>query len=66
MAKLTVNENGPLKVEGDFTLTDAAGNTYNTEGKKAIFVCRCGATKNPPFCDGNHKNCGFEGPSRAF
>ncbi len=65
MAKLTVRENGPLKVEGDFTLSDMEGNVYSTEGKPAIFICRCGATKNTPFCDGTHKTCGFQGPSRA-
>ena len=67
MAKLTVNQNGPLKVEGDFTLEDMAGNTYESAaGKKAVFICRCGQTNNPPFCDGAHKACGFESPSQAF
>jgi|APFre7841882630_1041343.scaffolds.fasta_scaffold109564_1 CDGSH-type Zn-finger protein len=25
------------------------------EAGKKIFICRCGHTGNPPFCDGTHK-----------
>ena len=64
-AKSTVNENGPLKIEGEFSLHDKAGNTYNVGGKPAVFICRCGQTKNAPFCDGTHKTCGFVSVSEA-
>lgn len=64
-AKMTVNENGPLKIEGDFKIYDAAGNAWNLEGKPAVFICRCGQTSKAPFCDGTHKSCGFVGPSKA-
>jgi CDGSH-type Zn-finger protein len=64
-AKLTVNENGPLKVEGDFALFDAAGRQFGLAGKSVIFICRCGQTKNGPFCDGTHKGCGFVSKSEA-
>jgi len=64
-AKITVNENGPAKIEGEFTLVDKAGNEYAIAGKPAIFLCRCGQTSNAPFCDGAHKSCGFTSPSVA-
>ena len=65
-SKLTINENGPLKVEGEFTIVDKEGNEYAAGNKPAIFLCRCGQTAKPPFCDGAHKACNFESPSKAF
>lgn len=64
-AKVTVNANGPVKVEGEFQLLDAAGNEFDVAGKPAIFLCRCGNTKNSPFCDGSHRTCQFVSPSPA-
>jgi CDGSH-type Zn-finger protein len=60
-AKITLNRNGPIKVEGDVPLFDADGNAVETREGKAYFLCRCGASKNKPFCDGAHNQCGFEG-----
>jgi CDGSH-type Zn-finger protein len=33
-------------------------NVQLTKGKKYHF-CRCGRSRNQPFCDGSHKNTGF-------
>ena len=54
MSDVTVNcrENGPLLISGGATILDSAGNTYDTAGKETIALCRCGASKNSPFCDG--------------
>ena len=63
--KITVNNNGSLKVEGDFTIEDRSGNTYDLAGREVIGLCRCGLSKNKPFCDGGHRN-NFEHDSIAF
>jgi CDGSH-type Zn-finger protein len=64
-AKITVNSNGSLRVEGEFTIVDPQGNVYDTTGKPAVSLCRCGQTKKSPFCDGSHKACGFDSPASA-
>ncbi|MEQ8818960.1 MAG: CDGSH iron-sulfur domain-containing protein [Sumerlaeia bacterium] len=63
--RITVGNNGSLKVEGDFELFDAAGNPYGLGDRKTLFICRCGQTKNSPLCDGSHKSCGFQNESLA-
>lgn len=63
--KIIVNNNGSLKVEGDFEIVDAQGNTYGLQGRTVLSLCRCGHSKNKPFCDGSHKN-GFEHEASAF
>lgn len=50
--------NGPLLLTGNFTIMAASGRRAWT-GKKAA-LCRCGHSKNKPFCDGTHKHAGFE------
>ncbi len=59
--KITVNLNGPLKVEGGITLTDHEGNAFPTKEGLPFFLCRCGHSQNKPFCDGTHKREGFQG-----
>lgn len=63
--KLTVNSNGSLKVEGDFEIVDKSGNVYNLQGREIVSICRCGLSKNKPFCDGSHKGH-FEHEAVAF
>ena len=59
---IKVRDNGPLVVEGDFTLTDANGNPIEVI-KKAL--CRCGGSTIKPFCDGTHSKIGFQGANAA-
>ena len=61
MSDVTIKarENGPLLVTGSFTLTDHLGNVFDLTGKPNVALCRCGASKQKPFCDGSHKSCGF-------
>ncbi len=63
--KLTVKNNGSLVVNGDFELVDASGNPYDLAGRETISICRCGLSKNKPFCDGAH-NGHFEHEAVAF
>ena len=63
--KITVNSNGSLKVEGDFEIVDKTGAGYDLGGREIISICRCGLSKNKPFCDGSHKGH-FEHDAVAF
>ena len=56
---IKLRENGPILISGPVTLTDHLGNTFDLTGKASIALCRCGQTKNRPFCDGSHKSCGW-------
>jgi CDGSH-type Zn-finger protein len=59
-------ENGPLVLKGDFQIVDHQGNAFEIpRDKEWVALCRCGASKNKPFCDGSHKACGFRGDERA-
>jgi CDGSH-type Zn-finger protein len=53
--KITVNSNGSLKIEGDFEIVDPQGNAYGLQGRTTLGLCRCGQSKNKPFCDGSHR-----------
>ncbi|MDA0335003.1 MAG: CDGSH iron-sulfur domain-containing protein [bacterium] len=57
---IDVPENGPFLVKGLGKLTDAQNHPIEM-AKDVIALCRCGASKNKPFCDGTHKEIGFTG-----
>lgn len=63
--KITVNSDGSLRVEGDFEMVDKSGNSYDLGGRTLVSLCRCGMSKNKPFCDGSHKGH-FEHEAQAF
>lgn len=65
-AKITVSNNGPIRVEGDFEIQDAQGNLYGLGGRVAVSLCRCGFSQNKPFCDGNHNRQGFQSQCQAM
>lgn len=58
--KVTIFNNGPIRVEGDFSIVDQDGKEFGLGGRTAITLCRCGHTGNAPFCDGTHKRKPFD------
>lgn len=51
-------ENGPLIVKYAKRMVGSDGSEM--EVKEVMALCRCGSSKNKPFCDGTHKEVGFE------
>jgi CDGSH-type Zn-finger protein len=54
---IKVRKDGPYLVTGSCKVTDHEGKVI--EVKESFVLCRCGASKNKPFCDATHKNVGF-------
>jgi len=64
--KITVRNNGPLRVEGDgILLVDQEGRPFGLAGRTVISLCRCGQSSNKPFCDGTHNKVGFTSETAA-
>jgi CDGSH-type Zn-finger protein len=61
MIRIKVSDHGPLRIDADdatqVVIIDAAGNPIPSPrpDKKAIALCRCGASSTKPYCDGTHK-----------
>jgi CDGSH-type Zn-finger protein len=64
-AKVTIVNNGPIRVEGEFIIQDSEGNSYGLSGRTIISLCRCGLAENKPFCDGSHGRNGFNSMCKA-
>jgi CDGSH-type Zn-finger protein len=55
-----VTDNGPYAVTGGIELLGVKmGEGASPEH---YTLCRCGASKNKPFCDGSHWDAGFKDP----
>ena len=48
---------GPIWLRGGVQVVSADGFEY--EVRNRVTLCRCGASKNKPFCDGSHISVGF-------
>lgn len=55
--------NGPLLLKGPFEIAGADFRTRSHGSSAAL--CRCGHSKNKPFCDGAHAAAGFEDGIRS-
>jgi CDGSH-type Zn-finger protein len=58
--RITVINNGSLRVEGDFEIVDQEGRVFGLAGRTRVTLCRCGRSGSKPFCDSTHKTCGFD------
>lgn len=58
--KITVNNDGSIRIEGDFQILDPTGQPFGLGGRTVIGLCRCGQSQNKPFCDGSHAKTGFQ------
>ncbi len=58
-AAIRVDSCGPYEVTGGPELVDSEGSL--PESREHYTLCRCGASKNKPFCDGAHWNAPGEG-----
>jgi CDGSH-type Zn-finger protein len=53
----TVKPNGPLVLNGRILHSAPAGAPAQERAQAAL--CRCGHSRNKPFCDGSHNGAGF-------
>lgn len=58
--KIEIIPDGPIIVEGKILIQQASGEPLPAEETTHAF-CRCGASKNKPFCDGTHQEIDFKG-----
>lgn len=54
---IAVAKDGPLYIRGDVALKEHDGSKFLEDTRVAL--CRCGESRNKPFCDNTHKNSGF-------
>lgn len=55
---ISLHKDGPYRVVGGIGLTDYNGST--PESNEHCTLCRCGGSKNKPFCDGTHWYINFK------
>lgn len=60
---IRVTRDGPYRIEGPISVTDASGRVVCEEGTR--YLCRCGGSKYKPLCDGAHGKNGFNGTETA-
>ena len=54
-AIIRIEENGPLRVEGEFDLIGSDGEKMSEGTWMKVALCRCGHSAKKPFCDRSHE-----------
>ncbi len=60
---LKIIENGPIAVSGYQAIHYCGEKLESTD---TVYLCRCGDSQNPPFCDGSHSKNGFSGDNEQL
>lgn len=56
--EISTAQNGPILIRGPIEIRSAEGTEVQSGDRAAL--CRCGASRNRPYCDGSHAATGFE------
>ncbi len=59
MIAIEISPDGPILIKSECKIVHSDGHTEIKKGRTAL--CRCGNSRNKPFCDGSHKEIDFEG-----
>jgi len=63
--EIKVRDDGPYKVTGPVRIVDPDGGVFEVEEGRPVVLCRCGHSRNKPFCDRSHREVGFSSRVRA-
>ena len=58
---IKLRKNGPLILSEPIRILDEETGKEVAVAAPNVALCRCGGSKNKPFCDGTHKQIGFLG-----
>lgn len=56
--EVAVLTDGPLYLQGNIIVVSSDGDDH--EIRNRVTLCRCGESANKPYCDGQHKDAGFQ------
>ena len=56
--EVLIANDGPLYISGDLSIDGASDDMQSVARRAAL--CRCGASKNKPFCDNSHRDIDFQ------
>jgi CDGSH-type Zn-finger protein len=61
--KVMLRENGPVLIESKGEAKLKQNGEEKEVAGKMVALCRCGQSKNMPFCDGSHAKANFKAPA---
>lgn len=59
--EIALKPNGPVRLAGGVPVHDAGSGAVVDVGER-VSLCRCGASRCQPLCDGSHKVVGYREP----